>query len=216
MPRPIIALLSPKGGCGKTTLAACIAAEMFRRGELVTLLDADPQGSLAEWHGGAESGRPLAQIPLIADPTERAARKAQDAAASAIVLVDTAGFKNRTQVDILAIADVVLIPCRPSPLDARRAQQAVDMATTVNADRRRKAKVAIVMNAAIRASIVGHIRNEMVSSGARVMGSEVGHRAVFAEAELYGSAPAWMGKSAAKAADEIAAVTAELLNLMRS
>lgn len=216
MARPIVALLSPKGGCGKTTLAACIAAELAKRGEPVTLLDADPQGSLAEWHGGADSGRPLAQIPLIADPTERAAKKAQDAARDSIVLVDTAGFKNRTQVDILAVADVVLIPCRPSPLDARRAQQAIEMAATVNADRRKKAKVVVVMNAAIRASIVGHIRNEMVSSGARVMGSELGQRAVFAEAELYGSAPAWMGRAASKAADEVAAVTSELLNLMRS
>jgi chromosome partitioning protein len=212
MARPIIALVSPKGGGGKTTLAACLAAEIHKRGKAVTLVDADPQRSLTEWHGGDDDpDRPLARLPIVTDPTEKAATRAVDASAKAVVVVDSGGFASRTQVALLEVADVVVIPCRPSAMDARRALQAIEMAAAINKERKRKARVVVVMNAATRAGIVTHIRNELINNGANVLGSEVGSRAVFAEAEIIGSAPCWMGRSAEKAASEVAAVAAEIL-----
>jgi chromosome partitioning protein len=211
MARPIIALVSPKGGVGKTTLGACLAAEIHKRGQQVVLVDADPQGALAEWRGEDGSDRPLAEIPLIVDPSEGVADKVRAAAAKAIVFVDTAGFANKTQVAVLEVADLVLIPCRPGAMDARGAMAAVDMVATVNRDRRRKARAAVVMNAATRAQMVAHVRNALVSGGATVLGSEIGNRTVFAEAELYGSAPCWMGRAADKAAGEVAALATEIL-----
>ena len=59
----IIALMTVKGGSGKTTLTACLGAELAKRGHKVTLIDADPQGSLTAWHGmawqrGADASNP--------------------------------------------------------------------------------------------------------------------------------------------------------------
>jgi chromosome partitioning protein len=45
----ILTLANSKGGGGKTTIAACLAAELKRRGKEVVLLDADPQQSLTTW-----------------------------------------------------------------------------------------------------------------------------------------------------------------------
>ena len=208
MSRRIVAVLSVKGGSGKTTLAACIAAELSRRGTQVVLVDADPQASLSEWHA---VGGPLSELPLIADPSEKAAQKALEASKTATVMIDTGGAATKTLVAVLEVADVVLIPCRPSALDAMRAQQAISLVATVNASRKRKAKLAVAMNAATRSAMVGHIRNELVNAGVRVLGSEIAQRAAYAEAVLYGSAPCWMGKGAAKAATEIEALTSELM-----
>ncbi len=45
----IVALLNQKGGVGKTTLALHLAGEWARRGQRVTVIDADPQGSALDW-----------------------------------------------------------------------------------------------------------------------------------------------------------------------
>ena len=42
----IVAVISPKGGVGKTTMTANLAAELARQGERITVLDLDPQNAL--------------------------------------------------------------------------------------------------------------------------------------------------------------------------
>ena len=44
-----IAFLTQKGGAGKTTLAASLAAAAVHAGERVIALDLDPQASLLRW-----------------------------------------------------------------------------------------------------------------------------------------------------------------------
>lgn len=207
MTNKIIVLFSAKGGVGKTTIAASIAAELHRRGESVHLVDADPQQSLTDWHGG---DGPLSELPIDTDPSERAAQLAVAAAKKSIVIVDTQGSASRTHVALLEVADQVVIPCRGAAMDARRAAAALELVREVAKARRGKIDARVLMSMTTRSAIVTHIRNELVSSGARVMGSEVGQRTAFAEAELYGSAPAHMGRSAARAAEDIVAVVDEL------
>ena len=43
---PLICFASPKGGVGKTTLAANVACELERAGKEVVALDVDPQNAL--------------------------------------------------------------------------------------------------------------------------------------------------------------------------
>lgn len=208
MANPIIVLFAIKGGGGKTTLAACMAAQLMSRDKPVALVDADPQRSLTEWH---DRDGPLATLTIATDATEKAAVRATELAKKATVIVDTPGFAAREQLALLAVADKVVIPCRPSAIDARRALEALELVETVNRTRRKKAQAVVVMNGASRSAVVGHIRNELVAGGAKVLGSEVAQRTAYVEAELYGSGPCFMGRSAQKAADEIAAVTAEVL-----
>ena len=204
----VIALMTVKGGAGKTTLSACLAAELQRQGKTITLVDADPQQSLTAWH---QNGEGLASIPLISDADESVATQAKQASKNSIVIVDTAGFANRATIEVANIADILLIPCRASGIDARQALQTINLCMAVNKERRSKAKIKVVMTAVNRSAIVSHIRNEMTAAGAEVMGCEIAQRTSYAEAELAGSAPCYMGKAAQKAADEIQALAAELL-----
>ncbi len=56
----ILAIASQKGGAGKTTLAGHIAVQAERVGAgPVALVDADPQGSLADWWNERASETPV-------------------------------------------------------------------------------------------------------------------------------------------------------------
>jgi chromosome partitioning protein len=203
----IIAFITIKGGSGKTTLCACLGAELAMRGHQVTMIDADPQGSLTAWHGNGEH---LQNIPLVSDSSEAVVSKALKLAQTSLVLIDTAGFANRATIDIANIATTLLIPCRASGIDARSALKTIEIAQAINKERKTKARLKVVMTATSRSAIVGHIRNEMTGAGAEVLGCEVGQRSIYPECELAGSAPCFMGKTAQKAKDEMSALAMEL------
>lgn len=207
---PILALANSKGGGGKSTLAACIAAELHRRKRPVTLVDADPQETLTRWHG---NGGPLGALTLHTDATENSADWAKRQSKNSIVVVDSAGSATKTLAAILQVADVVLIPCRASPLDA---EVAINTVALLQEHQRREVAVGVVLNATGNTALVEHIRSELKAAGLSVMKTKIGQRVAFAEAQLHGSAPCWMGASANKASAEIKALTSELLHFLRS
>ena len=67
----IVAIASQKGGAGKTTLAGHIAVQAERVGAgPVALVDADPQGSLADWWNERAAAFPqLRHAPLLVGPS---------------------------------------------------------------------------------------------------------------------------------------------------
>jgi chromosome partitioning protein len=204
----IIALITSKGGSGKTTLACCLAGELLHRGQPVTLIDADPQagGGCAQWHS---AGGRLGDLPLLIESSERAAVLAREAAENgSTVVIDSAGALTRTTAAILGVCDVALIPTRPSGLDAARAIEMAQMAQGAGAG-----AVAAVITGTTRSALPAHIRSELKGAGVKVLRTEIGQRVAFPTAMLYGSAPCFMGSSAAKAAAEVAQLANELSKL---
>jgi chromosome partitioning protein len=191
--------VNAKGGSGKTTLACCLAAEISHRGKKVTLVDADPVGGASVWH---QSG-PLQEVRLLENPRESVARTIERN--DGITIVDSAGFATQTMKAIMQAADVVVIPCRPSALDAVRAIE------TANLAREMKKRVLVVLNGVSRSAIAPHIRQELESAGMKVAKAEIHQRTAFAVAALNGTAPCWMGATARKAAEDISALADELI-----
>jgi chromosome partitioning protein len=203
----IVTLVTTKGGSGKTTLACCLAGELLHRSRAVTLIDADPQQGSGLWHS---AGGPLQAATLITDPTQGLAAKARQAASAGPVLIDVAGAATQTTIAALQAADVVLVPCQASALDALQAINTVAMAADVGKAERRRLPVYVVLNRISNAAIVPHIRAELERAGVKVARAEIGQRTAFAVAALNGTAPCWMGATAEKAAAEIAALVKEL------
>jgi chromosome partitioning protein len=122
-----IVVNSQKGGSGKTSLAAHLAVEAERVGDgPVYLIDTDPQGTLSVWHETRAAERPHridSPLPELGGALDMLAR--QHGAAFAVI--DTApirgdhGSAAGEEDDVLGslfrLADLVLVPVRPSPSD---------------------------------------------------------------------------------------------------
>lgn len=110
-----LAILSRKGGTGKTTLALHLAVAAEAAGFPTAILDLDPQASAALWSD--RRGEPFpavvpAQAPRLAHLLAEAKKQK-----AALVILDTPPETNATADAAISAADIVLIPCRPSALD---------------------------------------------------------------------------------------------------
>jgi chromosome partitioning protein len=143
----VLALCSQKGGSGKTTLSGHLAvqAELARAGP-VAVIDTDPQGSLAAWWNARQSPAPafvsttLAQLPADLERLRGEGCR--------LVVIDTPPAINMAIQRVINVADLVVVPTRPSPHDLRAVAGTVDMVE------RASSSLVFVLNAAnLRAKI---------------------------------------------------------------
>ena len=109
-----IVLAASKGGVGKTTLASALAVRAAADGARVALLDTDPQLSLARWH--ELRGMPANPKVLDVDASSEALALVQTQRWDYLIVDTPPALLDRIQAAIY-IADVVVIPVRPSALD---------------------------------------------------------------------------------------------------
>lgn len=194
----IVSLYSTKGGCGKSTLAVCLAA-YWSQSKKTVLVDADPQASLALCR------EEVLHVPVIQDTSKSIGKTiAKLAADYERVVIDTAGYRRRKNWEALAHSDFVLIPCKPSPFDVREALAAVDLLREIAGSKERKAappRYAIVLTMAQRTAVSAHFREELEKSGAPFMSAQIGQRVAFVETPSVGF----------PAAGSVAALEVELL-----
>jgi chromosome partitioning protein len=145
----VLAIASRKGGSGKTTLTGHLAVEAVRRGAgPVAVMDTDPQGSLADWWNERADKDPLfvnTQLETIADDIEKLR-----ATGIGMVLIDTPPAITGAIREIVAVADMVLVPTRPSPHDLRSVGATVALVEDME-----KPLVFVINGATPRARITG-------------------------------------------------------------
>lgn len=110
-----LAIISRKGGAGKTTIALHLAVAAEVQGKATVVFDLDPQASAAIWSD--HRGEPLpavvpAQSPRLSSLLAQAKEQEADFA-----VLDTAPHADAIASDAAAFADLILIPCRPSAFD---------------------------------------------------------------------------------------------------
>jgi chromosome partitioning protein len=115
MTTKIIAVISEKGGAGKTILAVNLAVAAEAHGLATVIFDLDPRANSTIW-GDARPGKIPevipAQAPRLALLLEQA--KANDAD---LVIIDTPGNAPDIAAKAADKADAILIPCHPDGPD---------------------------------------------------------------------------------------------------
>lgn len=135
----IVAMVSQKGGTGKTTLALHLAVAAEAARHLAAVIDLDPQASAAAWKASRPGDTPVV-VAVPATRLSQALDTAREGGAD-LVVIDTAPHAGEVACAAAAAADVVLIPCRPGILDLRA------IGTTARAVQRTAAPAFVVLNA---------------------------------------------------------------------
>ncbi|HJT42927.1 MAG TPA: ParA family protein [Rhizomicrobium sp.] len=143
----IIVAASQKGGSGKTTLSGHLAVEACRAGAgEIALIDTDPQGSLAHWWNARQAPAPHFVKAGLPDLEQTLAELRQ--AGIKIAVIDTPPAVTQSISKVVAHADLVIVPTRPSPHDLRAVGATVDIA-----ERHGKPVIFVINAATARARI---------------------------------------------------------------
>lgn len=114
----IVLIGSQKGGCGKSTTAVNISAYLASKGSDVVLVDADPQGTSANW--SADRSQQKSEITTV-----NCVQKYDNIRNTLIdldkryefVIVDAAGRDSRELRTGMTAAHIMIVPFRPSQPD---------------------------------------------------------------------------------------------------
>lgn len=168
-----IVIAAQKGGSGKTTLARNLAVAASKEGQRVLCLDLDPQGSLRSWWESRITETPAMlerdSLPSALRATLEAAKKQFD-----LSIIDTPPAAPTWLSETISIADLALIPVRPSPDDLRA------VGATVSAVNAAKVPFAFVLSQTPRARITEEAARVLAQYG-RVAPVNIAQRISYAE-----------------------------------
>jgi chromosome partitioning protein len=174
-----IAIVSQKGGAGKTTLAVHLAGAAVEAGLRTAVIDLDPQATARRWGDKRQAAEP----EVVGDHAARLPQLIAAAAANGadLVIVDTAPNADQASLAAARAGDLVLIPCRPSAFDLEAIETTLDLVQLA------KRPAVVVLNACpIRSAIVAEARKGLEARGARVAPQDIHGRVALSHAVIDG------------------------------
>lgn len=114
----VVVLVTQKGGSGKSTLCVSLAVAAQEAGHKVCVLEIDKQSTASQWakerkHAAPEVGQ------ITADRLHATLQRLRDTGGYDVVFIDTPGIDSPGTHEAMRVADLCLIPCRPTPADLR-------------------------------------------------------------------------------------------------
>jgi chromosome partitioning protein len=175
----VMALSSQKGGSGKTTLSGHIAVQAELAGDgPVVIMDMDPQGSLSDWWNERQAPAPaFAQTSISRLHADLEQLKSQG---FKLAIIDTPPAITLAIQSVIQVAELIVIPTRPSPHDLRAAGATVELV-----ERAGKPLVFVVNAATPRAKITFEAAVALSQHGT-VAPVTIHHRTDFASSMIDG------------------------------
>ena len=170
-----LAILSRKGGTGKTTLATHLSVAAERAGHTTALIDLDPQSSAAKWRDNRDGDTP-AVISTHSERLQNILELAEENGAT-LAILDTAPHTEIAALDAARASDMALVPCKPSLIDLQAIGSTIDVVQLA------KVPAHIVLNAVpARGDLADQARQAVEIYDVPCAPCEIGHRIGFVHA----------------------------------
>jgi chromosome partitioning protein len=211
----IITLAHQKGGVGKSTLATNLRGYFAGGGYKAALVDIDPQGSLSKLVRtfSEQEGREPEHV-IGRDNFATFDDLTKLLAPYDIAIIDTPPYLSNDLEAVFAITNLVLVPCKASPLDFLAIGDTLDLIRKSRVARP-ELLAAIVMTMTITGTdFTTSIRRELQKTEFPVMKTEIGNRVAYMRSLL--RANTVLGDENRKAWDEIEALGKELISLLQT
>ncbi|HRO11846.1 ParA family partition ATPase [Amaricoccus sp.] len=200
-----ITFAQQKGGAGKTTVLAHLAAAWAEAGRRVAVMDLDPQQSLTRW--AALRADPAIEAiesrDYRAGSDIKAARRSHD-----VVLIDCPGAASSLLESAIRESDLVLAPCQPSVMDVWALESVV-----ATADRLKRPIRILLNRVPPRLGSLEEVLGALGKNRALLLATQIGNRNGYSRAMLDGRTAQELAPRSTAAA-EIAGLRAELTALL--
>ena len=164
-----IAVISQKGGAGKTTISINLAIAALFDKKSTAIFDLDPQASACGWGDSRDNEMP-AVVSCQSARLESMLKTAEESEAD-LVILDTAPHSESYALQAARLADLIIIPCRPATLDLRAINNTIDLASLA------KTPAIVVFNAIPPNSRIGEEAITLIKSqGIEVCSTSLGQR----------------------------------------
>lgn len=136
-----VVVLNAKGGCGKTTIATCLASHFAEQGHRVALADYDMQASSSDWLAARSEERQ--QIAGLR-PDGGGSRPPRNT--DWLIIDAPAATQGRELSNLVRRAQTVIVPVLPSPIDMRAAHRFLEQLYRLKQIDEKAARVGLVAN----------------------------------------------------------------------
>jgi chromosome partitioning protein len=174
-----LAIISQKGGVGKTTIATALAVAAEKDGKIVAVFDLDPQASAAFWKDTREADTPA----VVAIPPSRLQHVLKAAAETGcdLAIIDAPPFAKDIAFEAAQRADFILIPTRPAVLDVMAMTKTLELVGHYN-----KPSAVVLTFCPIQGREIADTENAVKQLGAEIAPVRIHNRVAYSRAQQTG------------------------------
>lgn len=210
----IITLAHQKGGVGKSTLATNLRAYFSVGGYKSALVDIDPQGSISKLVRtfASQEGREPEHI------IERGSFKNYEELLKRlepydIAIIDTPPYLSKELEDVFEITNMVLVPCKASPLDFLAIGDTLDLIREAKLKRSELIAAVVLTMTITGTDFTSDIRKELEKTEFPVLKTEIGNRVAYMRSLLTSNTV--LSDDNKKASVEVENLGLEIISLMQ-